>query len=139
MSSYIGESDPDLDISEGDTLEEIKSKNYKMLLKEEVIKGYVDELEAMKQVVYKILSTERYVHLIYTWNYGVELRQLFGKPVDYVCPEIERLIKAALFQDNRINNVYSFTFDKSKKGVVSVEFIVETIYGEMSITKEVAY
>ncbi len=139
MAYFLGEENNILVSDGSDSFEMVKSKNYKMVLKDDLIKGYVDELEAMKQVVYKILSTERYAHLIYSWNYGVELSQLFGKPVDYVCPEIERLVKEALLQDVRITKVYGFTFDKSKKSVVIVDFIVGTIYGEVEITKEVVY
>ena len=34
------------------------------------IRGKVDGLEAVKQAVYLVLSTERFAHLIYSWNYG---------------------------------------------------------------------
>ena len=68
-------------------LEEQPSRNYYMNLKDS-ISGTVDNLDAMRQVVYKILNTERYQYLIYSWNYGVELLDLFGEPVTYVCPEI---------------------------------------------------
>ena len=37
------------------------------------IRGKVDGLEAVKQAVYLVLSTERFAHLIYSWNYGAEL------------------------------------------------------------------
>ncbi len=139
MGKYTAYSDENLDIGHGNTLAEVKSKNYKMVLKDEVVRGYVDGCEAMKQVVYKILSTERYDYIIYSWNYGVELKDLFGKPVDYVCPEIERRVKEALLQDSRIKSVYNFKFDKSRKGVVAVDFTVDTIYGDVNITKEVVY
>ncbi len=139
MEDYLGESLEALDIKEGTTLAEPKSKNYKMFLFDEVVRGYADELEAMKQVVYKILRTERYKYLIYSWDYGVELEDLFGMPVDYVCPEIERRVKEALLQDGRVVSVYNFVFDKSKKGVVAVSFVCETIYGDIDIIKEVVY
>ena len=45
------------------------SKNYKMHLEQNIINGFCDELEAMKQVIYKILNTERYEYIIYSWNY----------------------------------------------------------------------
>ncbi len=139
MAGFLGDYDEEVDLSNGRTLLSLKSKNYKMQFRDEVVKGYVDELEAMKQVVYKILNTERYEYLIYSWNYGVELKDLFGKPVEYVCPEVERRVKEALLHDNRIERVYNFVFDKSKKGVVAVGFVVSTVYGEVDIVKEVAY
>ena len=44
------------------------SKNYKMHIQDNIISGTCDGLEAMKQVIYKILNTERYVYSIYSWN-----------------------------------------------------------------------
>ena len=59
-------------------IESQPSKNYKLHIEQNTIKGTCDGLEAMKQVVYKILSTERYQHIIYSWNYGIELLDLYG-------------------------------------------------------------
>lgn len=99
----------------------------------------IDELEALKQVVYKILNTQRYIYPIYSWNYGVELDDLYGKPVIYVCAELENRIIEALTYDERISNVRDFTFDTSKKRVITVTFIVDTIFGELQSLKEVNY
>lgn len=95
------------------------------------IKGYCDHLEAMKQVIYKILSTERYHCLIYSWNYGIELNDLYGKPTTYCIPEIERRITEALMQDERILSVHDFDFDTPQKGVIFCSFSVDTIYGKV--------
>ena len=54
------------------------SLNYKMILDGDRIINKCDKLEAMKQVIYKILMTERYKYFIYSWNYGIELTDLFG-------------------------------------------------------------
>ena len=89
------------------------SENYKMFFTEKFINGHVDELEAMHQVIYKILNTERYQYIIYSWDYGIETLDLFGEPISYVCPEIERRIIEALIQDDRIESVYNFEFDYS--------------------------
>lgn len=115
------------------------SKNYKLFFTENIINGHVDELEAMKQVIYKILNTERYQYLIYSWNYGIETMDLFGEPVSYVCPEIERRITEALIQDDKINSVDSFEFDYSIKGKLLVTFQVYTIYGDIKEEKVVDY
>lgn len=115
------------------------SKIYKMDLDSNIINGYCDSLEAMKQAVYKILNTERYQYIIYSWNYGVEFTDLFGEPVDFVCPEIERRITEALKQDDRVLSVDSFLFDVSKKHTVMVSFTVKTIFGDLNIEKEVSY
>lgn len=120
-------------------MEDQPSKNYKMYLQEDVINGYNDKLEAMEQVVYKILNTQRYQYIIYSWNYGIELEGLFGEQVSYVCPELERRIIEALTQDDRINSVDSFSFDASQKRVIQVTFVVHTVFGEISAEKEVDY
>lgn len=112
-------------------------KNYRMLLESNRVVGTCDGKEAMKQVIYKILMTERYRYVIYSWNYGVELEDLFGMPVSYVCPELERRIAEALTQDDRIVEVKDFSFDTSRKGVVSATFTAVTDVGEISIQKEV--
>ncbi len=115
------------------------SKNYKMKIEHNVINGYCDGLEAMVQVIYKILNTERYQHIIYSWNYGIELLDLYGEPVTYVCPELQRRITEALVQDDRIESVDNFEFDTSEKGTVKTTFTVHTIYGDIEAEKVVNF
>ncbi len=110
-----------------------------MLLKKQEINGFCDELEALEQVIYKILSTERYKYNIYSWNYGIELDNLFGKPVNYVVLELEKRIKDALMIDNRIKDITNFAYDVKRRNVVIVNFDVITIFGDISIKKEVNY
>lgn len=106
------------------------SKTYKMRIDNDAISGHCDDHEAMVQAVYKILNTERYEHIIYSWNYGIELLNLFGKPKDFVCLELRRRISEALLQDDRITSVTDFEFDTSMKKIVKVKFTVHTIYGD---------
>lgn len=108
------------------------SKQHRMDLENNRILGTCDNLEAVKQSVFKILNSERYAYLIYSWNYGIELMDLYGKPPMFVCPEIERRVKEALFQDDRITGIDEFEFDISKKGVVSVTFTVHTLFGDLN-------
>ena len=115
------------------------SKNYKMYLERDIINGYCDGLEAMQQVIYKILNSERYQYLIYSWNYGIELLDLYGKAVTYVCPEAQRRITEALVQDDRIKSVDNFEFDTSEKGIVKVTFTVHTIFGNVESEKVVNF
>lgn len=116
------------------------SKNYKMQNgKEKHINGYNDELEAMKQVIYKILNTNRYEYQIYSWNYGIELSGLLGEPVDYVCAELQRRISEALIQDDRINYVDDFSFELIKNNTINASFIVHTIYGNVIGEKAVNF
>ena len=120
-------------------METAPSVNYKMNIKQDIINGTVDELEAMKQVIYKILNTERYQYIIYSWNYGIELMDLFGMPVIYVIPELERRITEALIQDERIESVDDFEFDSYEKRTVKASFTVHTIFGDVQTEKVVNY
>lgn len=108
------------------------SKQHRMILDQNRILMTCDDLEAIKQTVFKILNTERYAHIIYSWDYGIELKDLYGQPVMYVCPEIQRRVQEALLQDDRITAVDEFEFDTSKRGVVSVSFTVHTFFGDLN-------
>lgn len=117
-------------------LGEIPSKTFKMHAEAQKITRYVDELEAMKQAIYLILNIERYRYLIYSWNYGVELADLFGQPTSFVQPEIKRRITEALMQDSRIQSVDAFSFEVNK-GKVHARFTVHTIFGDVPAEKAV--
>ena len=113
------------------------TQTYRMDMENRPVQGYTDGLEAMKQAIYKILLTERYQYVMYSWNYGIELADLFGEPVSYVCPELERRIREALLWDDRIEDVTDFEFNLPKKGVVQVSFTVHTMFGEVAAQREV--
>ena len=112
---------------------------YKMNLESNLIRGYTDGQEAMKQAIYKILNTERYQYVMYSWNYGIELLDLYGEPVSYVCPELERRITEALTWDDRIQSVDNFEFNISKKGEILVTFTAHTVFGDVVAEKEVNF
>lgn len=112
---------------------------YKMNLESNLIRGYTDGQEAMKQAIYKILNTERYQYVMYSWNYGIELLDLYGEPVSYVCPELERRITKALTWDDRIQTVDNFEFNISKKGEILVTFTAHTVFGDVVAEKVVNF
>lgn len=101
------------------------------------ISGYVDELDAIKQAIYLILNTERYQYVIYSWDYGVELLDLYGKQMSYVMAELPRRIEEALTQDDRIEKVTDFEFEKIKSRLL-VSFTVITNVGDIRMEMEVA-
>lgn len=115
------------------------SRTYKMNLEGDTTRGFTDELDAMKQAVFKILNTERYVYPMYSWNYGIETMDLYGEPVSWVCPELERRITEALTWDDRIDSVTDFDFDLSQKSVVHVYFVVHTIFGDVQSERTVNF
>lgn len=133
IPSTVGFLDQDFEI------EEQPSKVYKMDLDGNSIRGYCDGLDAMKQAVFRILNTERYQYIIYSWNYGIETLDLYGQPITYMCPELERRIEEALLVDSRITSVTDFEHDVSLKKVVHTTFTVHTIYGDIAAEKEVNF
>lgn len=120
-------------------IEEQPTHTYKMNLTSELIRGYTDGQEAMKQAIYKILNTERYQYVMYSWNYGIELLDLYGEPVSYVCPELERRITEALTWDERIKSVNNFEFDVIGKGAIHVSFVAHTVFGEVQAETKVNF
>ena len=93
------------------------------------ITGYTDEIDALKQAIYKILNTIRYEFFIYSWNYGAELTYLIGEEVNYCLPEIKTNISEALSQDDRIISVDEFEFTVNKNSV-TCDFVVNSVYGK---------
>lgn len=115
--------------------QELPTKTYYIHRENGTIAGFCEGKMAMEQAVYKILATQRYEWIIYSFDYGIELQDLFGKSVGIVYPELERRIKEALLADSRITNVSDFQFSH-KKGTVFTTFHVETTEGEFRIAKE---
>ena len=127
---------PKIKTSADITVKELPIKTHRMELYEgDYILGFVDSLKAMEQAIYKIIRTERYKYIIYSWDYGIELEDLFGMPVEYCVVELERRISEALLQDNRITAVNGFEFDtESERGTILIKkFIAETVFGEIQI------
>lgn len=124
------------DLQKDFNIEEETSYTYKLNLDELIIAGFVDGLEAMKQAIYLILNIERYEYLIYSWNYGIELNDLYGQPIPFVLPELKRRITEALVQDSRILGVDNFSFE-TNKGKVHATFTVHTIFGDVEAEKVV--
>jgi len=119
-------------------IEEQPSKTYKMHLDESIILGYADGQDAMGQVIFNILNTERYQYIIYSWNYGIELIDLYGQPVSYVIPELKRRITEALLADERIISIDNFSFEVNK-GKITCNFTAHTIFGDIETEKVVNF
>lgn len=120
-------------------IEKQPTHTYKMDLERKLVRGHTDNQEAMKQAIYKILNTERYQYVMYSWNYGIELLDLYGEPISYVCPELERRITEALTWDERIESVDNFEFNISKKGEILVTFTAHTVFGDVVTEKVVNF
>ena len=112
----------------------IPSKDYRMELAGKRVVGTCEDLEEVRQAIFCILNTERYQYPIYSWNYGIELNDLYGKTMDYVMSELKRRITEALTQDDRIESVDEFEFEVTGKSVLAT-FNVHTIFGDVSAEK----
>ena len=123
-------------LNSGIEVKSTPSKTHYINFKDNVIVGMTDGIEALKQAIYLILSIERYDYVIYSWNYGIELKDLFGKPTNYACAVLPSRIKQALMQDDRIQNVYDFV-TSAKGNDVFVKFTVDSIFG--TLRQEVKY
>jgi hypothetical protein len=105
------------------------SQTYKINAATSTVAGYIDGIDAVKQSVELIMSTERFAYPIYSWNYGIELESLIGKDFEYVSAEIKRRIKEALIQDDRITDVSNFKYVNQGDELL-VEFEIESNYGK---------
>nr|DAL80210.1 MAG TPA: Protein of unknown function (DUF2634) [Caudoviricetes sp.] len=113
------------------------SKTFKVDVENQRITEMTDGLEAIRQAVYCALHTERFEWLIYSWNYGVELDQLFGQSMGLVKSKLKKRIKEALMQDDRILSVDAFSFEVSRRRLLA-KFTVRTSIGDISAEREMS-
>lgn len=118
----------------------MSSKTYRLDPETKRITGYIDGVEAIRQHVYKVLSTERASFSIYGTddgiNYGVELERFIGKSFSFIKSDIERTITDALMQDERILGVKDFYIGDPQNDTLTVSFGVSTIFGDIEISEE---
>lgn len=120
----------DLEISE----EIMTTRTYD--IQYDMVGKYIDGIEALRQHINKILSTEKYQYPIYSFNYGIELESLIGKDLEYIQIELKRRIEECLSDDSRIQSIENFVFE-SEADTLYCSFNVVSIYGDVTINKEV--
>lgn len=116
--------------------EQMTSYTYNINRNTNRISGYIDDKDAIIQAIYLILQTERYESMIYNWYYGVEFDGLIGKQRDYVTSELQRVIREALTEDDRIIEVSDFEITYTEDSALIV-FLVETNIGDITVEWEV--
>ncbi|NLJ18480.1 DUF2634 domain-containing protein [Globicatella sulfidifaciens] len=116
---------------------EIPSTTYKIDFETKRIKGKIDNRDAIFQAVVKILSTERYAHVIYSSQYGVEIERFIGQDYKFIESDLERTITEALLADDRIQEVTDFEIEKMGLDSMRVLFRVVSIIGDVNINMEV--
>ena len=100
------------------------------------VRGMVDGHEAVRQAAWLMLHTERFLYLIYSFNYGTELKGLHGKGDSFLFPEVRRRVTEALLVDDRISGTSDFVFER-RRSRVEVRFIIHTVFGDMELELEV--
>ncbi|MCC0642112.1 MULTISPECIES: DUF2634 domain-containing protein [unclassified Clostridioides] len=95
----------------------------------------VERNEAIKVWIYKTIKTDKYVHLIYTWDYGTDIKNLIGQKYTKGLTESEakRYIQEALLINPYILEV-NVTNTEFKDDNLSINLNIKTIYGEEKIT-----
>lgn len=117
---------------------EIKKENtktYAVDYENGCINGFCDGKEAVKQAIRKILETDRFLYLIYSFNYGFE-RNYEDVSSGSIYPILRKNIEEALLQDDRIQEVKDFSFSRNGSDV-SVKFTVVTGEDEFDYEKVV--
>lgn len=112
------------------------SKTYRVLNGRVV--GWIDNKQALRQAIEKLLHTERYMYEIYTDEYGIELQALIGENFDLAEAEIGRIIKEALLADDRIVSVESIQATKLDSTSLLITFSVESVFGTLAFEEVVA-
>lgn len=113
------------------------TETFKLNTDENRVYGITDGIDAIKQAAYKILNTERYKYGMYSWDYGIELEDLFGMDIDLVIAKLPNRIKEALTQDDRIIDVTDFEFKKGRNEL-TVNFVIDTNIGKIEAEKVVS-
>lgn len=116
---------------------QVNSLTYKIDFNSKRVYSKCDGLEALKQAIYKVLSTERFENVIYNDSYGVEIKRFIGKDVDFIKSDLQRTISEAISTDDRVISIDNFTIVNSDLESLSISFEVQTIYGSLTIDSEV--
>lgn len=110
------------------------SYTYTIHVQSDRVYAHIDDKEALKQAIYKVLNTRKDMHIIYP-NYGIDIDDLFGVPKDFAYIELTRRIEECLIKDDRVLSVNSFYYDrvKSKKDELCISFTVNSVYGDIEM------
>lgn len=91
---------------------------------------------ALEVWIYKALKTERFEYLVYSWQYGIELKPFIGKVmgVQERYSELRRVITECLMVNPYIRSIDSFsTTPENRAELIRVHITLTTVYGEVEI------
>lgn len=117
-----------------DLLEPQETRTYAMDFANKRIIGHIDGKEAVMQSIRKILSTRRFVHLIYNDQYGFDAmnRINVGLTDQYLDSDIPQMTEEALMADDRITGIGNFIYEAAGDAI-HIEFTAYTIYGDVEM------
>ena len=110
-------------------------KEYEFDFNNNILTGKILEgKEALTMWIYKALLTPRYIHPIYSWDYGQDLDELIGQgyEVDYIKSEVERKVAECLMINHQIIRCHSFEINLIND-TLHITFTAETTFGEVTI------
>ena len=98
----------------------------------------VEKDEALQIWIYKALKAKRFVWPAYTHDYGTEIEDVTGisNDPDIIDSEIRRHITETLMVNPYLQELSDFYF-VHENDVVTVEFVVTTVYGRFTHESEV--
>lgn len=128
---------PELEVPEIIETEVDPSLTYEFDFDTKQIKRKIDGRKAIEQFIRKAIVTIRFIHPIYSDDYGCEVRPMIGQGFTdaFLKSEIQRMITEAIIYDDRINKVYDFDI-QPKGDETFTKFSVDTVEGILDI-KEV--
>lgn len=94
----------------------------------------VSGAEAVKVWAWNALQTERYKYPAFSWNYGNEMKMLFGMgfTAEAATAELRRYVEEALLVNPYITNIKDFRASFGG-GTASASFTAVTPYGEVEL------
>lgn len=110
------------------------SKTLKMHIYDKKLHGFImAEKEALEQMVYKYVNTEKGDFYIYP-TFGLKKKDLFYRPKTFAYHKLCGRIKEDLEWDDRVSLVDNFRYDKDKsqKHDLAMSFTVHSIYGDLT-------
>lgn len=123
-------------LDKGIIFDEMPSKTYCLSDSGMRVIRKTDGQNAIKQAVRLMLNIERLDWKMFSSNYGVEIKALYGKNSDFAMAELERTVKETLLVDSRIEGVDNFYFEKNGNKVLA-SFTVRTVFGDFEAEKAV--
>lgn len=100
------------------------------------IQNTISGLAAVRQAVEIILNAERFRWQIFSPYSGVHLNDLLGLNFGYVALELQRRIKEALAQDDRILGITDYQCRQNDDSLLA-SFTVNSVFGDFATETEV--